>query len=162
MLARKAGVMPSGGARLRSGPPPDPNALRREKKSDGEWMILPSEGPQGDAPVWPLTEASDREAVIWERLWQMPQAHIWLQRRQHDQVALYVRRFVEAEEPGAAVGRSTLVRQLADNLLLSIPAMLSARVQIAEDEVAKRRTSKSAKAEDGGVRGRLEALDGGA
>lgn len=47
--------MPRGGARVNSGPPPDPNALRRDRKEDkAGWTILPAEGRQGDLPVWPL------------------------------------------------------------------------------------------------------------
>lgn len=47
--------MPRGGARANSGPPPDPNALRRERPSDKEtWRTLPAEGRQGDPPAWPL------------------------------------------------------------------------------------------------------------
>lgn len=47
--------MPRGGARVNSGPPPDPNALRRERKSDqAGWTTLPAEGRKGRAPRWPL------------------------------------------------------------------------------------------------------------
>jgi hypothetical protein len=47
--------MARGGARARSGPPPDPNALRRDRKDDAAWIILPAAGRQGDPPEWPLT-----------------------------------------------------------------------------------------------------------
>lgn len=148
--------MPSGGARVRSGPAPDPNALRREKKSDGEWTVLPSEGRAGDPPDWPLPEPSDRELERWEAEWAKPQAHVWEAKGQADIVALFVRRWCEAEQPGAATNLSNLVKQLADYLLLTIPAMHSARVMFAEDEVAKAR-SKPVKA-DGSVRDRLQAI----
>lgn len=47
--------MPRGGARVNSGPPPDPNALRRDRKQDvAGWTTLPSEGRRGAAPKWPL------------------------------------------------------------------------------------------------------------
>ena len=47
--------MPRGGARVNSGPPPDPNALRRDRPSDKDgWTALPAAGRQGDPPVWPL------------------------------------------------------------------------------------------------------------
>lgn len=53
--------MASGGARARSGPAPDPNALTRDKvrKSalNGEWVKLPASGRKGRTPPWPL----DRE-----------------------------------------------------------------------------------------------------
>lgn len=47
--------MPRGGARANSGPPPDPNALRRDRKEDkAGWTILPAEGRTGPLPEWPL------------------------------------------------------------------------------------------------------------
>lgn len=47
--------MPRGGARVHSGPPPDPTALRRDRPEDKEsWTTLPAEGRQGDPPAWPL------------------------------------------------------------------------------------------------------------
>src|SRR5690606_6396291 len=73
--------MPSGGARVRSGPPPDPNALRRDRKSDGEWTILPAEGRAGDPPTWPLRGQSEREAELWSALWAKPQAVQWERQR---------------------------------------------------------------------------------
>lgn len=47
--------MASGGARARSGPPKDPEALRRDRKSDAKWTILPAEGRNGPTPEWPLS-----------------------------------------------------------------------------------------------------------
>lgn len=47
--------MPKGGARVNSGPPPDPNALRRERPEDkAGWTLLPASGRSGDVPLWPL------------------------------------------------------------------------------------------------------------
>lgn len=47
--------MARGGARTISGPPPDPNALRRDRKSDRDgWTTLPAEGRKGPTPPWPL------------------------------------------------------------------------------------------------------------
>lgn len=44
-----------GGARVNSGPPPDPNALRRDRASDRNgWTVLPEEGYGGAIPEWPL------------------------------------------------------------------------------------------------------------
>ncbi len=48
--------MPRGGARLNSGPPPDPNALRRDRPSDkAGWTMLPASGREGPTPEWPLS-----------------------------------------------------------------------------------------------------------
>lgn len=49
--------MAKGGARVNSGPPPDPNALRRDRNRDLDkdgWLTLPASGFDGDVPAWPL------------------------------------------------------------------------------------------------------------
>ncbi|MEU0733847.1 hypothetical protein [Streptomyces lavendulocolor] len=125
--------MPRGGARTRSGPAPDPEALRRERDA-GEWTVLPSEGRQGEPPAWPLLGQSEREAELWGRLWRKPQALMWERFGQELEVALYVRRLAEAEEPDARVNLSTLVRQMADSLGLTTPGMRSNRWRITRDE----------------------------
>lgn len=123
--------MPKGGARTRSGPPPDPNALRRDRKSDGEWLTLPAvcETP---APDFPLIAPAERELAMWARLWVRPQAAAWHQLDLADLVALYVRRFCEAEVPDSATALSTLVRQLADQLGLTAPGLNSLRWRIGD------------------------------
>jgi hypothetical protein len=118
--------MPSGGARTRSGPPPDPNALARERDGS-EWVVLPAQGRVGDLPKWPLVRPLDRELELWRRLWKTPQAAQWEILGQDLEVALYVRRLAEAELPGASSSLGTLVRQLSENLGLSIPGMLRLR-----------------------------------
>lgn len=140
--------MPSGGARARSGPAPDPNALRRERDA-GEWTILPQEGRQGATPEWPLTEQTIRESELWASLWRKPQALMWERYGQEYEVALYVRRFSEAEMLDSRVNLSTLVRQMADSLGLTTPGMRANRWRIAADEVAERRESTAAVAPAG-------------
>lgn len=127
--------MPKGGARARSGPAPDPNALRRERDA-GEWTILPAEGREGAPPDWPLTEANDREDQIWSVLWTKPQALMWDRFGQDLEVALYVRRLVESEGRGSLVNLGTLVRQMADSLGLTTPGMRANRWRIAAEEAA--------------------------
>lgn len=150
--------MPKGGARVRSGPAPDLNALRRDKDS-ADWTVLPAEGRRGNVPDWPLPDASPREVELWRRLWGKPQAVLWERLGQHDLVALYVRRFAEAEVPDSTTALSTLVKQLADYLLLTIPAMHSAKVRIAEDELAPKRAVVDDDQES--VRAQLEAVTSG-
>jgi hypothetical protein len=136
--------MASGGARNRSGPAPDPAALRRDRKSDGEWLLLPARGRTEKAPDWPFIEQSERETAVWASLWSKPQAVAWSRFQLEDQVALYVRRWCEAEEPGSPTALSTLVRQLADSLGLTVPGMHSLRWKIAADETAEKRAEKRA------------------
>lgn len=153
--------MASGGARLRSGPAPDPNALRRDRKDDAAgWSSLPV-AREGDVPEFPLPDVSGRELMLWESYWRKPQAILWERNGQQLEVALHVRTFAEAEKADSAASLRTLVRQQMGELLLTIPAMLAARVRIADDEVAARREvvrpERSSSARD-----RLKALNGDA
>ena len=125
--------MASGGARARSGPAPDPNALRRDRDA-GEWTVLPADGRRGATPDWPLSEQSIRETELWADLWTKPQAIMWERFGQDLEVALYVRRFTEAELMDSRVNLSTLVRQMADSLGLTTPGMRANRWRITAEE----------------------------
>lgn len=127
--------MTSGGARARSGPPPDPNALRRERDA-GEWIELPAAGRLTEPPEWPLTAQSPRERELWGRLWRMPQALIWERYSQDLEVALYVRQIERFEQPRSSVLLGTLVRQMADSLGLTTPGIRANRWKIMRDESA--------------------------
>jgi hypothetical protein len=153
--------MPSGGARARSGPAPDPNALRRDRDA-GEWVTLPASGRTGDIPTWPLRAATPREMELWCRLWRRPQAIMWERLGLADQVGVYVRRFAEAEERGSSVALSTLVRQYAESLGLSAPGLRMLRWRISSDEVAQKRAAKAAAAPARtSAKDRLKAISGG-
>ncbi len=125
--------MSSGGARGRSGPAPDPNALRRDRKDDqAGWTTLPSER-MGAAPEWPLAiPPSPTEVTHWGRVWKTPQATQWEKNGQEVEVALYVRSLAEAEVPGAAANLRNLVKQLQENLGLSYVGLHRWRWRIAE------------------------------
>lgn len=151
--------MASGGARVRSGPAPDPHALRRDREA-GQWVTLPAEGRTGPTPEWPLTDPTARELELWQQLWRKPQALLWERNGQHHEVAMYCRRFAAAEVPDAPVALGTLVRQMMDSLLLTIPAMRSARVQIAGGEGKAEAESKPARRRGGGSRARLTVVRG--
>ena len=148
--------MTSSGARARSGPPPDPNALRRDRKSDADWSVIPNEGMA--APAWPLTEISERETELWAAFWLKPQSNLWDQNGQVYEVAMHVRCFAEAEQPGALTNLRTLVRQQADALLLTMPAMLSARVKIAGDDLKTKRVEAEVESPRQSSRSRLRAV----
>lgn len=155
--------MPKGGARTRSGPPPDPNALKRERDA-GEWTILPAGGREGATPDWPFEEQSVREVVLWERLWRMPQALMWERYGQYFEVGLYVRRLAEAEKPDSAVVLSTLVRQIADSLGLTTPGMRSNRWRIdrpSEEDEAPTGSGEAPAIAPNSARARLRAVPGG-
>jgi hypothetical protein len=151
--------MSSGGARARSGPAPDPNALRRDRKDDAGWTILPAAGRKTKAPVFPLLDPSKRELQLWVRLWKLPVALLWEKGSQELAVAFHVRTMCEAERPDAQASLRTLVRQQAGELLLTIPAMLAARVRVSTDEVAVKRESKVAPKRPS-ARDRLKVVNG--
>lgn len=115
--------MTSGGARARSGPPPDRNALRNGR-SGADWIRLPASGRAGEPPAWPLApKATTRERQIWAELWKTPQALMWEAKGQELQVALYVRSLREAERPGASVASRTLLLRQEEYLGLSEPGL---------------------------------------
>jgi hypothetical protein len=117
--------MGKGGARVRSGPAPDPNALRRDRDAS-EWVRLPARCDR-DVPGWPLTDQSERESELWAELWRKPQAVEWHRLGLASTVGLYVRSFAAAESPESAVAMRTLVRQLGDDLGLSLAGMRAHR-----------------------------------
>lgn len=120
--------MPSGGARARSGPAPDPMALK-PNPATGEWISLPP-ARSGPVPEWPLTTASEREAELWPPLWVKPQSVMWERYGQHLEVALYVRALAAVELPGAPVALFTVVRQMADSLGVTVPGLRANRWKI--------------------------------
>lgn len=122
----------AGGARIGAGRTPDPNALRRDRKDDAGWTTLPAEGRLAAAPSWPLIDPLPRELQLWTQFWAKPQALIWEKSDQTFTVAMHIRTLAEAEITGANTNLRTLLRQQANELLLTIPAMLSARVKIAD------------------------------
>lgn len=149
--------MPRGGARVNSGPAPDPNALRRDRKEDKQgWTLLPAGGREGDAPTWPLAALSfdaesddaalaavtlqERELEIWATVWATPQAVVWERLGWLLEVALYVRLIASAER-SADTKSLAEARMWSDRLGLNPAAMLRNRWKIADDELAQRRGS---------------------
>ncbi|MDT8915747.1 hypothetical protein [Amycolatopsis sp. PS_44_ISF1] len=125
--------MTSGGARGRSGPAPDVNALRRDR--EGDWVILTERA--GPIPAWPLSiPASPAELLHWDRVWGAPQAAQWEKNGLEVEVALYVRSLAEAELPGAAANLRNLVKQLQENLGLSLVGLARFRWKIADSPSA--------------------------
>jgi hypothetical protein len=110
------------GGHARSGPPPDPNALRRDRDK-AEWVHLPAAGRPGEPPEWPLTRATARERVLWAIEWARPQALMWEANGQELEVAVYVRTIALAEHPKAVVSARTLLRQQMDALGVTIPGL---------------------------------------
>ncbi|MFN4000878.1 hypothetical protein [Microcella sp.] len=160
--------MPSGGARARSGPPADPNALRRERKDDKAWVSLPSEGRKGRAPALPLPGANRLERELWSELWKKPQAIQWEALGLQRQVAAYTRAYIASIDIDATAGIKTAVLRMEAELGLSIVGMNSLRWKIVADELGERRQAKTAASAPtgtrapGNVRDRLQAIADGA
>lgn len=148
--------MPSGGTRTRSGPPPDPNALRRDRKDDAGWVTLPAGGFDGDAPAFPFN-GSDAELDYWSKLWAKPQAIMWSKLGMEFQVAAYVRAYLESVAKGASAGLKGAVLRMEGELGLSLPGMHSLRWKISEDELSDRRAETASAPQS--ARDRLKALN---
>lgn len=162
--------MPKGGARINSGPPPDPQALRRDRQSDKDgWTTLPAEGFDGAMPTWPLSAriASDDEDLAelvavqeqshWGRIWRTPQAAAWVRLGWTHDVALYVRWLAMAELGDMkAAGEA---RQWSDRLGLNPAAMLRNRWKISSDEIAGKRQDRAPARSSS--RDRLKSVAGG-
>jgi hypothetical protein len=151
--------MPKGGARGRSGPPPDPNALKRDK-DQAFWESLPRDGREGDPPEWPLENQTERESELWVREWARPQAVMWERNSQELEVAMYVRSFASAEQMNATVAARTLVRQQQEALGISLPGLLRNKWKIEEPSKAsaQRKAGRASKS----ARDRFKVVEGGA
>lgn len=127
----------TGGTRIGAGRPAEPNALRRDRKSDTmTWARLPAEGRLGDPPDWPLTRATGREKLLWAQEWTRPQAAMWEANHLEREVALYVRALRLAEAAKATTNLRTLVRQYMDGLGLSLRGLKEQRWIIEEQAIA--------------------------
>lgn len=125
--------MPSGGARTRSGPAPDPNALRRDRPGDRDgWTTLPADGRTGPAPEWPLTTQTERERELWTSHWRKPQAVIWERDHIIENVAMYVRQFCEGEVPKSSAENRKTTRMMAADLYLTPDSLLKAKLRIGQ------------------------------
>ena len=112
--------MPSGGARARSGPAPDPNSYR---SMDKDWVELPADGFAGQIPDFPLPDALSLEVDLWAELWQKPQAAAWASLGLKFQVAAYVRTYLKATALDAVNGWSTVMLRMEAELGLNVPGM---------------------------------------
>lgn len=148
------------GSSSRSGPAPDPNALRRDRDQK-EWVHLPAEGRKGNAPEWPLSDPTLRELALWEREWKRPQAVMWESNGQENEVALYVRSLKDAENPEASVAARQLIKQQMEALGISIPGLRANRWIIGEPSVA-RANPRPSSPDRQSAKDRVKVIQGGA
>ena len=163
--------MASGGRRARSGPAPDP--LSRTSLVNGrEFTILPLEH-EVVAPEFPLpkllkyfeywedkqkvrelddgatTANHDAEVAMWERLWRKPQAAMWSRLGLADQVAAYVRAYMESTGPDSNSGLKTAAIRMEAELGISTSGMLQNGWVI---EIQSSAPAHSGPAPNGGVK----------
>lgn len=146
------------GGHSRSGPPPDPNALRRERDR-ADWVTLPASGRQGEPPLWPLPRPRKRELAIWEEEWRRPQAIMWEANGQEREVALYVRTLVAAEKPKASAQIRTLIVRWQEVLGLSQPGLLRLRWRIAGEPAPQ--AGRATGTEGPSAKARFRVVQGG-
>lgn len=165
--------MSKGGSRNRSGPQPDPQSGRSERRGY-KLEALPSEGYQGPVPEFPLEpivlfveywEGSgadrekhkdideggtgsfrDREAQVWAEAWTTPQACAWsMESWRWPVVAEYCRLKVVIElDPSASAALVGQLHRYRDQIGLTPAGMRENGWSIAKDEVAARRESTPA------------------
>jgi hypothetical protein len=151
--------MTSGGARARSGPVRNPNAIRRGRAGDTGFLDLPITGREGEAPAWPLGRASKFERETWTSEWARPQAVAWERLGWTIQVALYVRTLSAAAKPGASAGTTTNLLRQMENLGLTEAGMARNRWRILEAPPAAAATRRPPGIS---ARDRLAVISGGA
>ena len=70
--------MSRGGARVRSGPPVDPNSARSDARGL-TFSALPADGYGGEVPEFPIpVSKGSRVLKLWEDVWRSPQGAAWI------------------------------------------------------------------------------------
>lgn len=178
--------MPSGGARNRSGPPPDPTSLRSAQRGL-VLTALPSEGYRGEVPDFPLppvkvvhilwedkcqvrqvddgesTARQEREADLWAWAWSTPQACAWAREPWRWQsVAMWVRTMVVCESADATAADKNSLHRFADQIGLTPAGLRENGWAIAKDELGERRPDAPAAAPArSSSRSRMKVVGGG-
>lgn len=152
--------MGSGGSRNRSGPAVDPRSGRSDSRGL-KFTALPREGFRGDAPEFPLPDASGREVEVWGAAWRTPQAAAWaVEPWRWYTVALWVRVSVRVEDPEAPAALLGHVHRFADQIGLTPAGMKENGWALAADEVKEKRDEKPAATSQAAPKRRLRAVGG--
>lgn len=136
--------MASGGARNRSGPPPDPNSGRSDRRGVS-LTALPASYDKA-APVFPLPDLSVREAEVWAETWRLPQANAWALPSESwrvRSVAMWVRLSVRCEDPEASASLLGQLHRFADQIGLTTAGLAEMGWRVAPDEVAGQAEKRS-------------------
>ena len=140
--------MPSGGARNRSGPAPDPNSARSDRRGVS-LSALPATY-DGPVPDFPLPGLSEREADLWAEVWAGPQGNAWAlpsESWRQRTVAMWVRLAVRCEQPHVPASLLAALHRFADQVGLTTAGLAEMGWRVAADEVAQRAERSSVRVE---------------
>lgn len=157
--------MTKGGARNRSGPAPDPNSGRSERRGY-KLNELPAEGYTGPVPDFPLPSPSGRELEVWEWAWRTPQACAWSlpsEAWRSPFVARWVRLTVRAEDRESPASLQAALMRLEDRIGLSTAGLAEMGWAVKRDEVGERRAERVNEKPParGSSRDRMKVVSGG-
>lgn len=139
--------MARGGARNRSGPTPDPNSGRSDRRGY-KVTALPAQGYDGPVPPWPLSSDGDahwRELEVWADLWRTPQACAWSLPSESWRVrtvAMYCRVLVRCEAPNASPPLLGQLHRFADQIGMTTAGLAEMGWAVAVDEVGAKRAER--------------------
>lgn len=177
--------MARGGARNRSGPQPDPNSGRSDRRGL-KFGQLPAEGFAGDVPDFPIPqmdrfiievdkdgkrfrvknadashELRSRELEIWAEAWAMPQASMWARESwRWPTVAEFCRlKAVVEMEPDANASLVAQLHRFRDQIGLTPAGLRENGWSIVSDELESRRAPVAEVKSAAPVR-RLRAVSG--
>lgn len=152
--------MGSGGARIKSGPPPVEGSARSEQRGF-KLTELPAKGYAGPVPDWPLGVPTDGEAEVWEWAWSTPQACAWslpTEQWRIPTVALWVRTKVRCDAPDAPASLMAVLFRLADQVGMTTAGLSSMGWKIAAEPSAAKKSPSPAGQPAGGRERRLRAV----
>lgn len=149
--------MASGGTRARSGPAPDPNSARSEKRgAKFSALALPSEGYRGRVPAFPLPQINrgsaaatksfrTREIAIWREAWKTPQACAWARESwRWSTIAEFARIKAAVElDPDSNAALLSRLREYRNEIGLTPDGLRMNGWAIVVDEVAKQAAKKT-------------------
>lgn len=133
--------MPRGGARNRSGPRPEEQSGRSDRRGY-KLTALPAEGYDGPPPPWPLSRPLKRELDLWAWLWTTPQACAWAMESETWRirtVAMYARVAIRCEERDAPGSILAQLHRLGDQIGMTTAGLAEMGWKVATDEVSERR-----------------------
>lgn len=176
--------MTSGGARARSGPAPDPNSARSERRGLS-FAALPPDGRHGETPEFPLprmdifdvdgdgkresdmgaTEVwAEREKDLWEWAWTTPQAVAWEKEPwRWYTVAQWVRLAVTCEQSDAKAADKTALLKVAEQIGLTPAGLTLNRWAITAGDDAEKDApkAKAARKKSSRERANFKVVNGG-